>query len=174
MNGDKKEHPYVDWSKAPEGTTRVVAWDLKEDGTPSYNHNWEKVVDGDVYSWHSGWVIYVKEYNLASLRIKRPVNTEPTKQTFSVDVGDDENLKKALEIMVANYQGNLLVCKSPEGLVSNIFTDVDLNPYFNYCVSDLICSFNMGYSFTIVDHNEQRKKEIQEQIEKLKEELNDL
>lgn len=172
-----KEQPYVDRSEAPEGTTQVVMINLKEDGTPCDSRSWEKVVYGYVYEWRDGgWDYYVRECELSNERIKRPINTELTKQTFSVDVGDDEDLKKALDVIVANYQGKLLIWKDHvhEDEILKMTALLMYQKSFNDYVNDLITAFDRGHCLEVVDRNEQRKKEIQDQIEKLKEELDGL
>lgn len=51
---------YIDWSKAPEGTTHAFTG-IPEDwerGVPKYRVYWEKVDGGFVYEWNSstqGW-----------------------------------------------------------------------------------------------------------------------
>ena len=178
MSDDKEI--YVDWSKAPEGTTQVCASNLTVNGTPLRPDEWEKVYGEVVYKWQQevgGWKYFAKECNIVSKRIKRTLNTEPTKQTLSVDVGDDIDLKRALDVIVAKYQGELVVWKDHAHEQGSHFKEAHLNRYqedFNDYVSDLITTFKNGYYFEVVDRDEQRKKEIQDQIEKLKEELDGL
>lgn len=172
---DNTKDPYVDWSKAPEGTTQVYMADLKEDGTPDTNCDWEKLEDGNIYEWRVGeWQYYIRESQSTHNRIKRPLNTEPTKQTFAVGVGDDEDLKKALDVIVAKYQGKLVVRKDYEHRTVTLCTIRGHQEDFKDYVDYLVQASDHGCYFDIVDRDEQRKREIQEQIDKLKEELDGL
>ena len=81
-----KKDIYIDWSKAPKGTTHVfVGFDsdkdtIKPDGTPSQRYFWERWEDGYVYEYREGdWNLYTGIYDLdyaeLNARIEIPLNT---------------------------------------------------------------------------------------------------
>ena len=82
-----KKDIYIDWGKAPEGTTHVfIGFDsdkdiIKSDGTPRQRCFWERWEDGDVYeSRDEDWNFYTRIYDLdhdeLNARIEMPTNTE--------------------------------------------------------------------------------------------------
>jgi len=79
-----KKDIYIDWSKAPEGTTHVfVGFDgsmIYSDGTPKEERFWERWEDGDIYEYRDAdWNLYNKVYDLnyhqLNARIEMPLNT---------------------------------------------------------------------------------------------------
>lgn len=173
-----REQPYVDWSKAPEGTTQVLMQGLKVDGTPENSYGWEKVADGVVYEWRQGaWSYYTRECELAGKRIKHPLNTDKEDTTIVIDtvIADKGNIKYALDLLMLYDTKQNIQWKDSEGTVVDEIDGVEeqlkaATVFLAYC--GILRSD--GFEYSVVDRNEQRKKEIQEQIEKLKEELDRL
>lgn len=82
-----KKDIYIDWSKAPKGTTHMFigfVWGdaIMSDGTPKYESFWERWEDGDVYDYQcdGDWRLYAKIVDLESselnARIEMPTNTK--------------------------------------------------------------------------------------------------
>ena len=82
-----KKDIYIDWSKAPEGTTHVFvgfAWGdgVMSDGMPENECFWERWEDGDVYDYQGdgNWRLYAKIVDLENseldARIEMPTNTK--------------------------------------------------------------------------------------------------
>ena len=67
---------YVDWSKAPEGTTHIFVSETSVlyDGAPIRSLDWEKWTGDVVYKWmKNSWVYYDHCWNVYEQdRIKKP------------------------------------------------------------------------------------------------------
>ena len=81
-----KKDIYIDWTKAPKGTTHVfVGFDwhdtIMSDGTPRQDYFWERWEDDDVHEYRDGdWRLYTKivDWDSSELdaRIEIPTNTK--------------------------------------------------------------------------------------------------
>ena len=136
-----KQDVYVDWSKAPQGTTHAYVDNISVwcGGVPK-NRYWEKWQDGDIFEWTGdGWNYYTNQLSVCEQhRIKKPegkvMNTNSLQQNI-------ERMEKELAEMKAKLKAGEKW--EPKG--GDWFVDFN-GKVKNYRGIDLECSW-FGTSF---------------------------
>lgn len=91
---------YIDWSKAPEGTTHAYLHVEWEDGLPSDTRGWEKWEGDNVYDYRNNcWV----RYSCVSDVAREDRTSSPLHQTLCIPIPVSE-LAKLEESRVKLFQ----------------------------------------------------------------------
>ena len=121
-----KQDIYIDWSKAPQGTTHAFVYSPLDwcNGSPSSHTHWEKWEGGVVYEWNECSWIYCDIVNEVdhSARIKKPegagMNTNSLEQNI-------ERVQKELDEMKAKLKAENESSKKPVDLSVVIRSGID-------------------------------------------------